>query len=772
MAKPESISRLTYWGALGLLTLAFLFFVGFNIYKEYKKYVLNITHLKQAVINERKEILATNLREMISLIYFQESMLESNLKNHLKDGVTIVEGIFSNVHTELKGILPEEKIKNLLISAIKNIKFPKGRGHFFIIDATTLNPLNGTFGEDYEDVYGNFVLKEFVDVATKSGGGFIENYWYLSEDNKTPFKEISYVKFFKPFNWIIGSGDYVEHLREQIKEKFAKTVSQSSTTNSRVNVIMFSYTDNDKCISSEDVCRKFSYLKSHLREGFLRLKDTLFYIHKCPTWKIYIVSAYSLKDIEKELSQPLTHLKEAMIKDIFYSTAAGLGFYMFMFIVTNRFLKKIREQENEVKKQEYKILKESRKLFRQLYTDPVTGLPNRNKFNLDVENNRVASIGLFNIDRFREINDVFGYDFGDYVLKTVGKFIKKEAKTANPKLKVYRISGDEFVIADLYNKLPKSSFKLLIEKIVDKLNTMIIKDHNNAVSINVSAGVAVKEDNPLRKADIALADAKKNSDKRVIIYNPTFTKIDRYRENIIWIEKIKNALLEDRIVPYYQPIIHNQTGKIIKYEVLARLIDKDGKVYTPFYFLGIAKQYKIYPEISRRIIKKSVETIKKEGVHLSINLSLSDILNIEVRNFILRTIRKSNVGNKITFEILEDESIEGSYDVMEFISTVKMYGVQIAIDDFGRGYSNFSYLTKLQVDGIKIDGLLIKNINHDKTHRAIVEAIVTFAKKSGILTTAEFVENKDILDTVKELGIDCSQGFYIGKPSPKILDKS
>ncbi|WP_457643488.1 EAL domain-containing protein [Persephonella sp.] len=781
MAKPESISRLTYWGALGLLTLAFLFFVAFNIYKEYKRYNLNAVQLKQTIINERKEVLAANLREIISLINFQEKQLEKYLKDRLKDEVTIVDSILAGVYSQLKNRLEKKQIEKILLNSVKDVRFASGRGYFFITTADEVgtvleNPafpyIEGKSMWNFQDIFGKYVQKEFFKVVSQQGEGFVEYYWYLPGKDGIPFKKISFVKLFEPFNWIIGSGDYVEYLRQELKKNFARTVSMSTAVDSKVKVVVFDYMEQDKCISPEDVCRQFSFLKNHLREGFLKLNNILFYIHKCPTWKIYIVSAYPLADISEEINIPLSQMKSIMIKDIVFSTSVGLVFYMFMFAVTARFLRRIKEQEEEVKEKEYRLLKESRKLFTRFYTDPITHLPNRNKFSIDLEKAKTASVALFNIDRFREINDVFGYDFGDYVLKTVGNFIKKEAKAFNPKLKVYRISGDEFLLADFENRTSRSSFKSLVEKIVDRINTMIIKDKNNAVNINISAGIAIKETNPLRKADIALAQAKNNSEKPVVVYDGSKSTIDEYKENIIWVEKIRKALQEDRIVLYYQPVVNNKTGKIVRYEALVRLIDEDGKVYTPYYFLPVARQYKLYAEISREVVKKAVRTIKEKGVHLSINLSLSDILNIEMKNYILKTLRETGLGDKITLEILEDESIEGSQDVIEFISAVKMYGVQIAIDDFGRGYSNFSYLTQLHVDNIKIDGSLIKDINKDRTKRAVVEAIVTFAKEIGLKTTAEFVENEDILQIVKELGIDCSQGYYIGKPAPEILDIS
>ena len=164
------------------------------------------------------------------------------------------------------------------------------------------------------------------------------------------------------------------------------------------------------------------------------------------------------------------------------------------------------------------------------------------------------------------------------------------------------------------------------------------------------------------------------------------------------------------------------------------------------------------------LIQKVFETFHTSYNRFSINLSYLDIINPDTTSFILEKLEEFSIGPFIIFEILESDSIDNYEALVSFIDQVKSYGAKIAIDDFGAGYSNFERLTKLDIDFIKIDGSLIKNIDKNEEAKIIVETIVTFAKKLGIATIAEYVHSRQILECVKELGIDFAQGFYIGKP--------
>lgn len=301
----------------------------------------------------------------------------------------------------------------------------------------------------------------------------------------------------------------------------------------------------------------------------------------------------------------------------------------------------------------------------------------------------------------------------------------------------------------------------LVERFKGK--KIFIPTHKDAVEINVAIGFSLESKDVYEKASMALDEAK----KREIDYLCYFKKIERttrYAEQIKWSKFIHEALQNDAVIPYYQPIF-DANKKIVKYECLVRILNDDEEVIPPGFFLGISKKVKRYTDIEKILIDKSFKEISGTQTVISLNLLARDMSDSNISNYVVERLRHYNVANQVIFEILEDESIESIERVSVFIDRVKRMGCKIAIDDFGTGYSNFSYLLKLRPDYIKIDGSLIKSIDKDENSMAIVTAIIAFAKKLHIKTIAEYVHNERVYELCLELGIDEFQGFYLGEPS-------
>ena len=259
----------------------------------------------------------------------------------------------------------------------------------------------------------------------------------------------------------------------------------------------------------------------------------------------------------------------------------------------------------------------------------------------------------------------------------------------------------------------------------------------------------------------------KNNNKRFTLANGLSKEESRKsQKNLEILTMIRKAINSLNIVSLFQPIINNKTKNVEKYESLVRLIDENGKVISPFYFLDTAKKGQYYSQITSIVLDNSFLTLNNTDADISINLSILDIEKKATREKIYSLLEKHNKHlHRLVFELLEDEAVKDFDLVKSFIHNVKTMGVKIAIDDFGVGYSNFERLLEYQPDILKIDGSLIKNIDNNSLSFNIVETIVAFAKKEKILTVAEYVENEDIFNILNDLGIDYSQGYYFGKPS-------
>ena len=396
-------------------------------------------------------------------------------------------------------------------------------------------------------------------------------------------------------------------------------------------------------------------------------------------------------------------------------------------------------------------------------TDILTNLPNRQKLLEDLELKDCLILSVFNILRFKEVNEYYGFEVGDKLLLSVAQKLRSLLKNNN--LFLYKLQGDEFAILVNKNIITLKEFKIQCENIIHSIKQIKFEIEENILEVNLVAGISA-EKNYFINAEMAKNHAKIEN-KDIIIFDENREIKSNLIENINWTQKLKKALNEDRIVIFIQAIISNETQKVEKYECLVRMIDEDGTIISPFKFLNVAKKSKLYNELTQKVIKKAFDYFANKDVEFSINLSLEDILHKPTIEFLKEKLEENrNAAQRLIVEIVEEEGIENYQEICDFIEKLKSYGCKIAIDDFGTGYSNFEYLMKLNVDIVKIDGSMIKYINQDLNAKIVTELIVTFAKKLNIKTVAEFVHSQEIHEIVTDMGIDFSQGFYLGVPKP------
>ncbi|MCT7518385.1 bifunctional diguanylate cyclase/phosphodiesterase [Aliarcobacter cryaerophilus] len=409
---------------------------------------------------------------------------------------------------------------------------------------------------------------------------------------------------------------------------------------------------------------------------------------------------------------------------------------------------------------------EQKKLIEEQFIDELTLLPNRQKLLKDLKDSKIQKIAMININSFRDINNFYGFETGDLVLKKFSQILLDKIST-NINLDLYRVANDVFAICTK-NKDNLKEIRDICTNIIEYFSLHPILINNNSFYLSISIGVArnckdsAVQNNLLSKAEYALRIAKKR-DISILFLDENIELYNKLKENKKLIEELKNALISNNLLIYGQKLINNISKKE-KYEILMRIKLEDGSILTPYSFLKEAKKAKLYLGMTRMLVKKACEYFKGKDIDFNLNLTLEDIKDQYTMDFIVNAMEKTNTAKQITFEIVESEGIESFTEVSNFIKKAKKLGCKIAIDDFGTGYSNFEYIIKLDVDYIKIDGSLIKNINTDNNLYLTVQTIVGFAKALNIKTVAEFVHNEEVLNCVKNLDIDYSQGFFIDEP--------
>ena len=407
------------------------------------------------------------------------------------------------------------------------------------------------------------------------------------------------------------------------------------------------------------------------------------------------------------------------------------------------------------------IIEQQQTLQLMATTHALTGCFNRLKLLRDIANFNAPCLLLLDIDNFSQINDFYGYEMGDALLQEVAGYLVQWCNV-NPFCQVYHLQADVFAI--LSSDVARDIFLERVYGLIENLNSQTFTCNHENIRVNFTASITCENASDLFKtATMAMQMAKKEH-KTHLLYTESLGLDTIQKNNLIWTQKIRDALEKDNIVPYFQLISDNAAGAVVKYEALMRMID-DGKVVTPFYFLEIAKQTKLYTSLTKRLMTKVFESLKGKTYEVSINITLEDICSLEIKEHLSALLQEYPIGSQIIFEIVESEGIQNFDEVIEFIAIIRTHGCRIAIDDFGTGYSNFTYLMKLDPDFIKIDGSLIKTLLDEQSSRNVVVAIVDFAKKMGIKTVAEFVENESLQSAVVELGIEFSQGYLHGKPT-------
>jgi diguanylate cyclase (GGDEF)-like protein len=404
----------------------------------------------------------------------------------------------------------------------------------------------------------------------------------------------------------------------------------------------------------------------------------------------------------------------------------------------------------------------------QFYYDHLTNLKNRRALLEDLDENKDLLFMIINIDKFEQINNLYGDKVGDKVLL---EYKEKFKELLPPTAILYRMHADEFGVIS-HGTMDLEEFENIASYIIshmDKYEFTISKDET--IFINLTIGISHGSTLLLPNADMALKLAKK-SQKNYLIYTEDMRTLKEYENRLSWTQRLMRAIEEDNIVPVFQPIVDCKTKEIIKYEALMRIKNSENDYIVPIHFLDISKENKIYFKLTLIMLEKTFAKCKETNHQFSINLTKEDMVNDEIIKFIENEFKVSSIANKITFEILESEGIENYSEIITFITTVKKYGATISIDDFGTGYSNFEYLMKLNFDYLKIDASMIKNIDKDEKSQMVTKTIVDFAQRIGVKTIAEFVSSKDILSKVQELNIDYAQGYYLGEPSIEIEKKN
>ena len=416
--------------------------------------------------------------------------------------------------------------------------------------------------------------------------------------------------------------------------------------------------------------------------------------------------------------------------------------------------------------------------------DALTGLINRQEFERRLDHaiesgNRQPTqhtMLYMDLDQFKIVNDTCGHFAGDELLRQLAAVMQEKLRRGDT---LARLGGDEFAVLleNCGNEPANRIADTLLRTVGDFQFVWLDKTFSIGVSIGLVtfANGGTSAADILRLADAACYVAKDSGRNRIHIYTPDDRDLAQRSGEMGWISRIKKALLEQRFVLYAQKILSltNDNQEEIHYEVLLRMHDEQGELVPPMAFIPAAERYGIMPQIDRWVIKTAFSSHAKRPASqtgrgtCAINLSAASICDEHFIEFVKDQFARHGVSPRnICFEITETSAITNLSKAAVLIRELKQMGCRFALDDFGSGMASFAYLKHLPVDYLKIDGGFVKDMMHDPIDRAMVDSINNIGHIMGIQTIAEFVENAEILDALKGMGVDFAQGYGVETPQP------
>lgn len=426
------------------------------------------------------------------------------------------------------------------------------------------------------------------------------------------------------------------------------------------------------------------------------------------------------------------------------------------------------EMQRSLKTSFDKIAQQNLQLNKAAYTDLDTQLPNLKKLTLDTSDLYDTSMIILELDKLQPLQTFLGDANTRELIKGVCERITETLGDPSD-FQLYRIAPNRFCL--LGHQKEHIRTESLAGALVNAINSRPVSIDNMTLNVSATAGICcvLTQDetihDQLERAGLALSEAK-HQGVAYGLYRQIMDKGELLKHNINMIKRVRTAIQKDKVIPFYQPIVSTVKREVVTLECLVRIKESDNLILPPSAFLENTKQVGLYQSISQIMFKKCIQTLRHSEHRISLNISAQDIENPQSREFIINLMdNNKDVTERVTLELTETEHIE-NYELMkQFIDKMKTFGVRIALDDFGAGYSNFTHLLSLNIDFIKIDGSLIKNLDRDENAYKITKALVECARSLEIKMVAEFVHNDAIYQLVKELGIEYCQGYLFGAPS-------
>jgi diguanylate cyclase (GGDEF)-like protein/PAS domain S-box-containing protein len=429
----------------------------------------------------------------------------------------------------------------------------------------------------------------------------------------------------------------------------------------------------------------------------------------------------------------------------------------------------------------------ARQMSYQATHDALTGLVNRREFEGRLEEAIESGhrgdgqhvLCYLDLDRFKVVNDTSGHLAGDSMLREVAKVLRDAVRDSDT---VARLGGDEFGM--LLIGCPLEKARQIADDVCRAVGDYRFVWKDKIFNIGVSIGLVEisRESGTLEElfaaADSACYVAKKQGSGRVAVYSARDEALARHSGEIQWLQKLQNALKDNRFQLYSQPIVpaYGQNGGGPAMEVFVRLQDEAGHEVPPSEFVRAAERYRLMSLVDRWVVQTTLAALGRGAIPIpanrsvAINISGQTLGDVQFLEFVVECLDSTGVTpSQVCFEITETAVVANLDHARRFVGVLHGMGCQFALDDFGSGVGSFSNLKNLPMDYLKIDGSFMRNLARDSVNQAMVTAMIKLARTLNFKVIAEQVEDEAGLEAARRMGVDYIQGYAVGRPQLLLL---
>lgn len=813
MAKltDQKLIRLITYAPATLVALFTLIWVVVALHD----HLTNITQEKHALHKEhsqqQRSILQNQVEYVAKQIQFAKERTEQQLQDTIQARIYEAHTIATRLY-ENNQHLPEADVTRLITAALRDIRFNQGRGYFFIYksDGTNImHPLlphvEGTSLWDFKDVRGSYIVREMGEIVKAQGEAFYR-WWFVKPDNKNKeFEKIGFGKYFAPYDWFIGTGDYVVDVEEDIQHTVLEWINALRFGEQGYVFVldrhgeMLAHIDPDRvgtnALQTGSATERettahilnadrtiIHYDASYLPPGISSPAKTS-YIIKIPGWDWSVGSGVYDEVSERFLNDRIEQAELAGRQTVAQLLVTGVLTTLVIALLSlglSRLISRRFERFQARINADFDDLQETKDQMEYMALhDALTGLPNRTLLHDHIrtgitrskDTGQQLAVMFVDLDDFKKINDLHGHSAGDKLLACIGQQFKT---LLDPHDLVARFGGDEFIFCfpNLHNLKAAQQKVEAIRHVFKNPFSIDGKVLFTSCTVGVSMFPADGEEpeDLIAKADIVLYKSKARQKGDVLFFDHTINQ--QVKHDFLLEQELRGALDRKEFYVVYQPQVYAATGQLHGVEALLRWNSAVLGQVPPDEFIPVAEEIGIIDALGDFVLDSACHEIgalfpptTPHSISLSVNLSPLQLTSPVFSHHLEQTLLRHHwPASLITLEITESVLIDDLPKVTPLIEALCAKGFSVSLDDFGTGYSSLSYLSHLPINEIKIDKLFVSKMLSTQQSDSLVKAVIAIASSSHMRVVAEGVETELQQETLMRYGCDLLQGYFIDKP--------